>query len=84
MNLLEACPIKTLRKSVGKIDHRSLEDRPSKGYEHSMSNPERGSEQQRYGVGERAGQMTWDDDIREEDFRLCVWRGCLRRNHAAL
>jgi hypothetical protein len=65
MNLLEACRVKTLRKNVRECDHRPLEDRSSKGYEHSMANSQRGSEQQRHSVGERAGQMTWDNDVCE-------------------
>ena len=50
---------------MGEGDHSSLENRPSEGHEHSMSNTQRGSKRQWHGVGERTCQMPWDNDIRE-------------------
>ena len=50
---------------MGEGDHSPLEDRPSEGYEHAMSNPQRRSERQGHSVGEGACQMPWDNDICE-------------------
>ncbi len=69
---------------MGEGDHSSLEDRPSKRHEHSMSNTQRGSERRGHGIGEGTCQMPWDNDIGEESLYLYVCGGCLCQSHAAL